>query len=71
MSGLQYITPSDSLVVGCWLLVREVLGSIPSQGPHHTKDVNKCYQYFPCLALYIKRKTLAFSQIAILSSLRA
>ena len=31
----------DSLVVECWLRVREVMGSIPSQGPRHTKDVIK------------------------------
>ena len=31
----------DSLVVECWLRMREVLGSIPSQGPRHTKDVIK------------------------------
>ena len=31
----------DSLVVECWHEVREVLGSIPSQGPRHTKDVIK------------------------------
>ena len=31
----------DSLVVECWLRVREVTGSIPSQGPRHTKDVIK------------------------------
>ena len=31
----------DSLVVECWLRVREVPGSIPSQGPRHTKDVMK------------------------------
>ena len=29
----------DSLVVECWHRVREVPGSIPSQGPRHTKDV--------------------------------
>ena len=28
----------DSLVVECWFRVREVPGSIPSQGPRHTKD---------------------------------
>ena len=27
----------DSLVIECWLRVREVPGSIPSQGPRHTK----------------------------------
>ena len=32
---------SNSLVVKCWLRVREVPGSIPSQGPRHTKDVTK------------------------------
>ena len=31
----------DSLVVECWLWVREVPGSISSQGPRHTKDVMK------------------------------
>ena len=31
----------NSLVVWCWLRVREVSGSIPSQGPRHTKDVVK------------------------------
>ena len=31
----------DSLVVECWHRVREVPGSIPSQGPRHTKDVIK------------------------------
>ena len=31
----------DSLVVECWHRVQEVPGSIPSQGPRHTKDVIK------------------------------
>ena len=31
----------DSLVVECWHRVREVPGSIPSQGPRHTKDIIK------------------------------
>ena len=31
----------DSLVVECWLRVREAPGSSPSQGPRHTKDVIK------------------------------
>ena len=31
----------DSLVVECWLRVREVLDSIPNPGPRHTKDVIK------------------------------
>ena len=29
----------DSLVLECWLRVREVPGSVPSQGPRHTKYV--------------------------------
>ena len=31
----------DSLVVECWHRVREVPGSIPSQGPLHTNDIIK------------------------------
>ena len=31
----------DSLVLECWLPVREIPASIPSQGPRHTKDVIK------------------------------
>ena len=31
----------DSLVVERWHQVRELPGSIPSQGPRHTKDVIK------------------------------
>ena len=37
----------DSLVVECWHRVREVPGSIPSQGPHHTKDVMKMEPVVP------------------------
>ena len=37
----------DSLVVECWLRVREVPGSIPSQGPRHTKDVLKMVPVVP------------------------
>ena len=37
----------DSLVVECWLRVREVPGSIPSQGPSHTKDVIKMVPVVP------------------------
>ena len=37
----------DSLVVECWLWVREVPGSIPSQGPRHTKDVIKMVPVVP------------------------
>ena len=52
----------DSLVVKCWLRMREVTGSIRRQGPCHTKDVIKWYQCFTYLALKIKRETLALSQ---------
>ena len=37
----------DSLVVECWHRVREVPGSIPSQGPRHTKDVIKMVSVVP------------------------
>ena len=37
----------SSLVVECWLRVREVPGSIPSQGPRHTKDVIKMVPVVP------------------------
>ena len=37
----------DSLVVESWLRVREVPGSIPSQGPRHTKDVIKMVPVVP------------------------
>ena len=37
----------DSLVVECLLRVRDVPGSIPSQGPRHTKDVIKMVPVVP------------------------
>ena len=37
----------DSLVVECWHRVRGVPGSIPSQGPRHTKDVKKMVPVVP------------------------
>ena len=37
----------DSVVVECWLRVREVPGSIPSQGPRQTKDVIKMVPVVP------------------------
>ena len=37
----------DSLVVECWHQVREVPGSIPSQGLRHTKDVIKMVPLVP------------------------
>ena len=38
---------TDSLVVEYWHRVREVPGSIPSQGPRHTKDVIKMEPVVP------------------------
>ena len=53
----------DSLVVECWLRVREVLGSIPSQGPRHTKDVIKMVPVVPLFSTeHSKGKILALSQ---------
>ena len=53
----------DSLVVECWLRVREVPGSIPSQGPRHTKDVIKMVPVGPLFSTqHSKRKILALSQ---------
>ena len=37
----------DSLVVECRPRVREVTGSIPRQGPRHTKTLYKWYQVVP------------------------
>ena len=37
----------DSLVVECWLRVREVPGSIPSQAPRHITDVIKIVPVVP------------------------
>ena len=37
----------DSLLVECWLQGHEVPGSIPSQGPRHTKDVIKMVPVVP------------------------
>ena len=40
----------DSLVVECCYKVREVQGSIPSQGPRHTKHVIKMVTVVPLLS---------------------
>ena len=45
----------DSLVVECWLQVREVAGSIPSQGPRHTKDVVKRVPVLPLFGTVFKQ----------------
>ena len=53
----------DSLVVECWLRVREVKGSIPSQGPRHTKDVIKMVPGVPLFSTeHLKGKILTLSQ---------
>ena len=44
---LEFNRLLDSLVVECWLRVREVPGSILSQGPRHTKDVIKMVPVVP------------------------
>ena len=36
-----------SRVVKCWHRVRELPGSIPSQGPRHTKDIMKMVPVVP------------------------
>ena len=52
-------------MVECWHRVREVPGSIPSQGPHRTKDIIKMVPG-TCLALNIKKgNTGSFSMIKI------
>ena len=53
----------DSLVVECWLRVRKVPGSIPSQGPRHTKDVIKMVPVAPLFSTErSKGKILDLSQ---------
>ena len=53
----------DSLVVECWLRVREVPGSIPSQGSRHTKDIIKMVAVVPLFSTeHSKGKILALSQ---------
>ena len=50
----------DCLAVECWLRVREVPGSIPSQGPRHTKDVIKMVPAMPLFSTeHSKGKILA------------
>ena len=54
----------DSLVVECWLRVREVPRSIPSQGPRHTKDVIKMVPVVPLFSTeHLKGNTGSFSRI--------
>ena len=46
------------------LRVRKVQGSIPDKGRVIPKMLKKWYQWFPCLALNIKRETLALSKLS-------
>ena len=58
----------DSLVVECWLRVWEVPGSMPSQGPRHTKDVIKMVTVVPLFSTQHskgKNNTGSFSRIKI------
>ena len=41
----------DSIVVDCWLRVREFPDSIASQGPRHTKDVIKIVPVVPLFGI--------------------
>ena len=56
----------DSLVVECWLRVREVPGLIPRQGPRHTEDVIKMVPVVPLFGTqHQKGNTGSFSGIKI------
>ena len=46
----------DSVVVECCHRVREVPGSIPSQGPRHTKDAIKMVPVVPLFSTQQKKK---------------
>ena len=60
---VSIISLPDSLVVLYWLRVREVPGSIPSQGPRHTKYVIKMVPVVPLFSTeHLKGKILAHSQ---------
>ena len=61
---LLTVPPLDSLAVDCWLRVREVPGSIPSQGPRHSKDVIKMVPGVPLFSTeHQKGNTGSFSRI--------
>jgi len=53
--------PRDRVEVECLLQVREVQGSIPDRGCVIPKTLKEWYQWFPCLAVNIKSRTLALS----------
>ena len=62
ISTIQYRL-LNSLVVECWLRMRKVSGSIPSQGLRHTKDVIKMVPVVPLFSTeHSKGKILALSQ---------
>ena len=54
----------DRVEVECLLQVREVQGSIPDRGRVIPKMLKKWYQWFSCLALNIKRETMALSKFS-------
>ena len=59
---MRYRLP-DIQLVACWHRVREVPGSIPSQGPRHTKDVIKMVPVLPLFSTeHSKGGILALSQ---------
>jgi len=61
--SFDYYRLLDSLVIKCWFRVREVPGSIPSQGPRHTKDIIQMAPVVPLFSTeHAKGKILAFSQ---------
>ena len=56
----------DSLMVECWLWVHDVPGSIPSQGPRHTKDATKMVPVYPLLSTeHLEGNTGSFSLRAL------
>ena len=60
---VSIISLPDSLVVLYWLRVRDVPGSIPSQGSRHTKYVIKMVPVVPLFNTeHSKGKILALSQ---------
>ena len=70
-SGIGQISLDDSIIYRTWkhigivclVRVREVPGSIPSQGPRHTKDVIKMVTVVPLFSTeHSKGNILALSQ---------
>ena len=50
----------DSILLECWHRVREVTGSIPSQGPRHTKVVIKMAPIVPSFSSQHKKVSTRF-----------